>query len=193
MSVMRWGQVILGATLVVVAGCGGSSGTTEEATDASVVSESVPTETTSDRQTSPTLTADEPERVPLGTSANVGKGWHLTIVAVDPDAAGSYRALGDPPAAGESFVVFDVTMDYLGLDEMGSPPGLVNMALVGTGVAHDAWCNIVFDQQLNYQTLVANGESISGQVCYRFPTDQLDSVVLVAGTSERTNQRFALS
>ena len=70
------------------------------------------------------------------------------------------------------------------------------MELVGDdGARYDEWCNISMDRQLNYQTLLKNGESISGQICYRFPTEQLDSMVLVASAtfpSERGEKTFAL-
>jgi hypothetical protein len=186
--------IVVGAVLLLVGGCGGSDGA-EASTD--------PTETTrspiADDAPESGLAATtvvQQELVPLGVSANVGEGWHLTVDAVDFHAASAARQLGEPPAIGEAFVLLDITLDYKGLDENGSPPALVAMELVGDdGARHDEWCNISMDRQLEYQTLLLNGESISGQVCYRFPTEQLDSVVLVASATwpgERGEKTFAL-
>jgi hypothetical protein len=50
-------------------------------------------------------------------------------------------------------------------------------------------------RQLDCQTLLWNGESISGQVWDRFPAEQLDSMVLVASATwptERGEKTFAL-
>lgn len=189
---IRTMRIVLVATLLVAGGCSGSTGAdtstdpadTTGPTTSEVVSESSPVATTATGA------------VPLGTSGNVGNGWHLTVDAVDTDAASTAQFIGEPPAPGESFVLFEVTLDYKGQDESGSPPGLVEMQLVGSdGARHDEWCNISMDRQLNYQTLLQNGESISGQVCFRFPTEQLDSMVLVASATwppERGEKTFAL-
>lgn len=180
-------RIVLVATLLVAGGCGGSNGA-EPSTDPIETTASPTTEDVSESGLVVTTAVIRQELVPLGTSANVGEGWHLTIDAVDTDAAST---------PGESFVLFEVTLDYKGLDEDGSPPGLTTMWLVDDeGARYNERCNnSSMDRPLNHQTLLRNGESISGQVCYRFPTERLDSMVLIASAtwpSERGEKTFAL-
>jgi hypothetical protein len=174
------------AALLVVAGCGGSD---EPGLNTSPVATTDSLVQTSDAGTA----SSQQQLIPLGTSSNVGEGWHLTINAVDTDATSSGQGgvqvgepgeTGDSRAPGESFVLIEVTPEYKGLDENGSAPSLVDMKLVGNdGASYDDWCNISMERPLNYQTLLVAGESISGQVCYRFPTAQLNSMVLVASAT----------
>ncbi len=191
---IRMLRIVLVATLLVAGGCGGSNGA-EPSTDPT---ETVASPTTEDGSESGLVvtTVAQQELIPLGTSANVGEGWHLTIDAVDTDAASTAQSVREPPAPGESFVLFEVTLDYKGLDENGSPPGLTTMWLVDNeGARYNEQCALHVDRPLNHQTLLKNGESISGQVCYRFPTEQLDSMVLIASAtwpSERGEKTFAL-
>jgi hypothetical protein len=81
---IRTMHLLLAVALVVAGGCGGSSGA-EPSTDPAAA---VGSPTAEDILGSGLATAvAQQEPVPLGTSGNVGRGWHLTVDAVDSDAA----------------------------------------------------------------------------------------------------------
>ena len=56
--------------------------------------------------------------VPLGTGADIGFGWSLTINSVNPDAEAEMGdSFNGPPPEGSVYVMVNVTMSYNGPDE----------------------------------------------------------------------------
>lgn len=127
-----------------------------------------------DQRTSPT---------PVGTGADVGDGWSLTVTgpAADiTDAVLAENQFNDPPPEGFRFVGVPVRLDYGG--EGSSSPFTVTIKAVGnSNLQYSTQCGVT-PGELDSFGDVFTGGGIEGQECFVVPAADLGSVVLYAGT-----------
>ncbi len=165
---------------------GSSSATTTLPVPATTEADT-PADSTGDTSTESTVqvppsedgTRDDP--VPLGVSAEVGAGWSVTVDEVNLDAAGEIMAANeynDPPAAGNVFVLIDVTVTYNGADT-SSTDG-VNFSVVGaSNVAVDSSWATPPRESYNSSAELFQGGSVSGQIVFEVPAADAPSLVLI--------------
>jgi hypothetical protein len=159
--------------------------TSPKVTDATVTeesSESVPV-TEPARETSPATTPDSSDvvagapvgqrgdrttPVPVGEIADIGGGWRLQILNVNPDAAAAISAensFNEPPPEGSTFTLVTVALGYFGLEDPKtsfettiSAVGASNVELVGS-------CGVV-PQELNTFGQLFSGGVVQGNICF---------------------------
>ena len=58
--------------------------------------------------------------MPVGSIADIGGGWRLQILNVNPDAAAVISAensFNEPPPAGSTFTLVTIALGYFGLED----------------------------------------------------------------------------
>jgi len=129
-------------------------------------------------------TANRTSPVPIGTSADIGDGWSLTVNGVAEDSTSAVlneNMFNDPPPAGHIFMSVHVSMTNTD-HEKDTPFGWNLAYLVGdSNIEFDKSCGVTPDP-LDWWTDVFLGGTISGNICFVVPTADLTSpLVLSAG------------
>lgn len=120
--------------------------------------------------------------IPLGTEADTGGKWFVSVVDVIPDATELVLAenqFNDPPASGNQFFIVRVSATYEG-ESSSTFPANNTLSLVGeSSVAYtpfDDSCGVAPDE-FSY-TDVFTGGAIEGNVCWQVRSDEVDSLVM---------------
>lgn len=121
---------------------------------------------------------------PIGTALEAG-GWVVKVDEVVPDATDLVLAenmFNEPPAEGRQFLMARVTVQYNGDEEpvtlFGAP---FEFSLFGSrGVEYttfDDSCGVV-PEELDLFKELYKGGSVSGNLCWSVPSDEVDSLLL---------------
>ncbi|MGH2535267.1 MAG: hypothetical protein ACRDJW_23645 [Thermomicrobiales bacterium] len=147
-----------------------------ESTDA----ELQPTNTPRPVASGPVGTRDNP--VPIGTAADVGGGWQLSVLDVVPNGTDLVMAenqFNDPPAEGRQFFLVTVTATYYG-DESAAFTSSVGLSAVGaSNVAYESFearCGVIPNELSRAE--VFPGGAIEGNVCWSVMSDDAGSLVM---------------
>jgi hypothetical protein len=130
----------------------------------------------------------------LGTPADVGDGWKLTVTSAASDITDSLMAenqFRDPPPAGYRFFGVGVTYEY---DGAGSASAFnVNTNAVGaSNVAVSTNCGF-FSTQIDLTADVFSGGSVSGTICFVVPSSSPQMVLYASATLNAADVTFATS
>lgn len=121
---------------------------------------------------------------PIGTALEAG-GWVVQVDEVVPDATDLVLAenmFNEPPAEGRQFLMARVTVQYNGDEEpatlFGAP---FEFSLFGSrGVEYTTFdddCGVV-PEELDLFKELYKGGSVSGNLCWSVPSDEVDSLLL---------------
>jgi hypothetical protein len=124
-------------------------------------------------------TRDNP--VPIGTSADVGEGWTLSVNEVTLDATAlvtGANMFNDPPPEGSVYVMVNITMAYNGPDDKAIDFFTVS-GVTSSNVELNTFDNFVVAPDA-YDGLaeVFAGGSKSGNIVFTVPAAEVDSLVL---------------
>lgn len=119
--------------------------------------------------------------LPIGTTIEMGD-WKLTVTDVALDATEtvmSENEFNEPPADGRQFVMFGVEATYDGTDS-GTAWLDFSWAIVGSGGNTfgdsgdmEDYCGVI-PNDLNEAGEAFPGASVSGNVCFSVPSDQIE-------------------
>jgi hypothetical protein len=131
---------------------------------------------------------------PLGTAADVGDGWKLTVTSAASDITDSLKAenqFRDPPPDGYRFFGVGVTYEY---DGAGSASAFnVSTNAVGAGnVSLSTDCGF-FSTQIDLTADVFSGGSVSGTVCFVVPSNSPQMVIYASALLAGPSVMFATS
>jgi hypothetical protein len=138
-------------------------------------------------------TAGRTAPTPIGTSAEVGEGWSLTVVgpARDiTDAVMTENSFNEPPPAGFRFVGVDVTYAFNG---DGSDIALTasTKAVALTNVELSSECGVIPGAVDLFSDVFAGG-NVTGTICFVVPEGGFDMVLYTSTfADEFVHQYFA--
>ncbi len=127
-------------------------------------------------------TRDDP--IPRSVAAPVGRGFVVSVDAVDTDARAALEAIEDAfisePEAGEQFVLVSVTVGFDGDDE---PQGLLNLnaQIIGgsSSLGIDNFGCGSFPTQLTSRSVsLFKGGVTNGDMCFLVPGEDVDGMLL---------------
>jgi hypothetical protein len=136
---------------------------------------------------------------PLGTAVDIGGGWTMSVDEFVPDATAEIQAISEfsqPPPDGEVYSLATLTLTYDGEEDSLSPFSVELGAVGDSNASSDDDCFVDLGaEELDMFADLFQGGSISGQVCFTIPRDQLDSVLLYASGDFFSESRtfFAVS
>ena len=114
------------------------------------------------------ITGDRSNPVPVGAVADIGSGWRLQILNVNPDAAAAVAAengFNEPPPAGSTLTLITVALGYFGLDDPKSAFD-TTISAVGTGnVELTGECGVVPQELDTFGEIFAGGVAV-GNICF---------------------------
>lgn len=120
---------------------------------------------------------------PRGTSVKL-RDWVVQVDGVIPDATRMVleaNRFNDPPAPGRQFLIVQLTIRYEGTKESVKPATDLSFSLFGgRGVeytTYDEWCGVI-PNELDRSKDVLPGGSLSGNLCWSVPSDEVDTLVL---------------
>jgi hypothetical protein len=124
---------------------------------------------------------------PIGTPAEVGDtGWSITVTGAAKDITNTILDAGSgnaAPPAGFRFVAVPVSMANATNTGISSRPTSLDTRAVGdSNVQYDNGCGVV-PGALDDYTMEAPGDTVEGQLCLVVPTNEIDCILLHAGTS----------
>jgi hypothetical protein len=124
---------------------------------------------------------------PIGTPAEVSDtGWSITVTGAAQDITDTILDAGSGNAAppdGFRFVAVPVSMaNATNTGAGGRPTSLDTRAVGDSNVQYDNGCGVV-PGALDDFTMVDPGGTVKGQLCLVVPTNEIDSILLHAGTS----------
>jgi hypothetical protein len=119
--------------------------------------------------------------IPLGTTADVGRGWHVQVNSVTPNVQ-----LSPPPASGAQYFAANVTITYLG-GGSATPEDALTWQTIGS---HNATYNPGSDPcpypgpepPLPTYAPVLSGQSVTGYVCWQIAANDATSLELYFGS-----------
>jgi hypothetical protein len=166
-------------TTTVTSGVGGPAGTGVTASSAPTTlprSTSVPAATTTSTTTpqvssepplAPVGTGDPSSPVPSGSVAEIGGGWRMQILNVNPNAADIVAAanpFNPPPPAGSTLTLVTVALGYFGPDD---PKSAFDTSIAGIGASSVELgdCGVI-PQELDTLGEVFSGGVTIGNVCF---------------------------
>jgi hypothetical protein len=131
---------------------------------------------------------------PFGATALIGD-WEVTLLAADTDAESRVLAanmFNDPSGAGFSYVLIEVSAEYVG-SESGDPAWDLSWKLLGNrGNTFDESCGVIPDPLRDGGETFPGG-IVTGNVCVKASEDQLArSSVIVEGFFRESRTFFAL-
>lgn len=144
---------------------------------------SVPTTTTTTVTSAATETSqDDPAAV--GRVVEVGE-WRIRVASVTPDATDQLLEdeFNEPPEEGRQFFVVGLEATYTGTETGEFWMDLLVNTIGESGVEYQQgvdFCGSVPDS-INQVPEVFPGGTITGNVCWAVPSEEADSLVLVAG------------
>jgi len=121
---------------------------------------------------------DRANPVPPGAVADIGSGWRLQILSVNPDAAAAIAAeneFNEPPPPGSTFSMITVALGYFGLEDPTSVFETTISAVGASNVELPSGCGVL-PQPLDMFGDVFAGGVVVGNVC--FVTTPADAPVL---------------
>jgi hypothetical protein len=183
-----------------------------DASDASESTESLPTSTDATQSTdevttvettpansgevagSPAgATGDRAGPVLAGAIADIGGGWRLQILNVNPDAAALIAAensFNEPPPAGSTFTMITLALGYFGLDDPKSSFETTISAVGSANVELRAECGVI-PQELDIFGEIFTGGVVTGNVCFvTTPADATSLQLYASGDIFGSNQVF---
>ena len=114
------------------------------------------------------ISGDRSNPVPVGAVADIGSGWRLQILNVNPDAAAAVAAengFNEPPPAGSTLTLITVALGYFGLDDPKSAFD-TTISAVGTGnVELTGECGVVPQELDTFGEIFAGGVAV-GNICF---------------------------
>lgn len=120
--------------------------------------------------------------IPLGTEADTGGEWFVSVVDVIPDATDlvlTENQFNDPPASGNQFFIVRISATYEG-ERSSTFPATNALSLVGeSSVAYTPFadsCGVVPDALSS--TEVFTSGTVEGNVCWQVRSDEVDSLVM---------------
>jgi hypothetical protein len=131
---------------------------------------------------------------PLGTPAQVGDGWKLTVTSAASDITDSLMAenqFRDPPPAGYRFFGVGVTYEYGGAGS-ASAFNVGTNAVGASNVALSTDCGF-FSTQIDLTADVFSGGSVSGTICFVVPSSSPQMVIFASAVLNGANVTFATS
>jgi hypothetical protein len=121
--------------------------------------------------------------LPIGTAADIGGGWIVSVVDVNPNAADAVmteNAFNDPPAPGQQFVLITLSATYEGAESSSQLLAGNAFQLVGeSSVAYrsyDPGCGVI--PNAIPLTEVFSGGTITGNICFSVNSTDVDSLVM---------------
>lgn len=164
----------------------GSSAATTTTASASASSETTEAATPTTASAAGVGTRENP--VPLGTAAEVGDGWSMTVNSVNLDAADvitEANSYVDPPPDGKRFVLVNVTTAYNGEDESSYGIELEVLGSV-TNKPVSTWDATKMltapDPQYDGGELFQGGTE-TGNEAFEISNDDADTLVIIATTN----------
>lgn len=160
----------------------------EDTTEADTETEDT-TETEADTPSGDLGTRDNP--LPIGTTITMGD-WELSVTDVNLDAAEEIQAeneFNDPPADGRQFVMWEIEATYTG-DDSGEPWLDFSWGVVGSagntfdGGGMEDYCGVIPNDIMEAGETFPGG-TVTGNVCYSVPSDQVD------GSTIRIEESFS--
>ncbi len=135
--------------------------------------------------------------VPIGTAANLGDGWTLTINSVNLDATAEVAGgnmFNDQPPEGSVYVLINLTASYAGPDEKASP-FLFMSGVTSSNVEIDGLDTFVVAPDPTFDSLgeVFAGGSTSGNTVLTVPAAELTSLVLYTSVGFGNNDVYFAS
>ena len=156
-----------------------------DVTEESTVPETVPAAANEVAGAPVGLTGDRSSPVPGGAVADIGGGWRLQVLNVDPDAAAAISAensFNEPPPAGSTYTLVTVALGYFGLDDPKSSFETTISAVGASNVELADECGVV-PKELNSFGETFSGGVVVGNLC--FVTTPADAASLqVYGTGD---------
>jgi hypothetical protein len=104
--------------------------------------------------------------VPAGQIADVGSGWKLQVIGVEPDATATVleeNSFNDPPPTGSVFTIVRVAVGYYGVDDPAAWFNL-NVSAVGDSLELDDGCGVIPDD-FPFGEVYAGG-TLERNVCF---------------------------
>lgn len=180
--------------LALVSGCGTSDPASGSGADvvAEATTETTPSEDAEAEPAAPATSEETPppadsdfgtreNPLPIGTTIEMGD-WKLTVTDVALDATEaimSENEFNEPPVDGRQFLLFGVEATYDGTDS-GTAWLDFSWAVVGSGGNTfgdsgdlEDYCGVI-PNDLNEAGEAFPGASVSGNVCFSVPSDQVD-------------------
>jgi hypothetical protein len=114
------------------------------------------------------LIGDRDKPVAVGSIADIGGGWRLQILNVNPDAADAIIAenqFNEPPPAGSTFTLVTVALGYFGLEDPKTTFETTISAVGASNVELSGTCGVV-PQELNTFGEMFSGGVVQGNICF---------------------------
>jgi hypothetical protein len=128
------------------------------------------------------VVGDRANPVPPGAIADIGGGWRLQVLNVNPDAAAVIAAenqFNDPPPPGSTFSLVTVALGYFGKEDPKSPFETTISAVASASVELPAGCGVVPQQLDSFGEIFAGGVVV-GNVCFVTTPQDAGSLELYA-------------
>ena len=114
------------------------------------------------------VTGDRSNPVPAGAIADIGSGWRLQILNVNPDAAAivaSANQFNEPPAVGSTLTLVTVALGYFGFDDPKSAFDSTISAVGAANVELTGECGVLPQELDSFGEIFAGGVVI-GNICF---------------------------
>ena len=131
--------------------------------------------------------------VPAGAIADIGGGWRLQILNVNPDAGALIAAenqFNEPPPAGSTLTMITLALGYFGLDDPKSSFETTISAVGSANVELVASCGVI-PQELDIFGEIFSGGVVTGNVCFvTTPADAPNLQLYASGDLFGSDQVF---
>jgi hypothetical protein len=136
---------------------------------------------------------DRARPVAAGAVADIGGGWRLQILNVNPDAAALIAAenqFNEPPPAGSTLTMITVALGYFGLEDPRSSFETTISAVGSANVELAADCGVI-PQELDIFGEIFSGGVVTGNVCFvTTPADATNLQLYASGDLFGSDQVF---
>ena len=108
---------------------------------------------------------DRSEPVPVGTIADIGRGWRLQVLGVIEDGTAAMIEASEynsPAPEGSRYTLVEVAVGYYG-SESGTPPFI--SAVGAANVELESYCGFLPDELASYDVMFGGGV-ITGNMCW---------------------------
>ena len=125
---------------------------------------------------------DRTNPVAAGDIADIGSGWRIQILNVNPDAAAAIteeNSFNEPPPAGSTFTMITVALGYFGLEDPKSSFETTISAVGAANVELAGECGVI-PQPLDFFSEIFSGGVLIGNVCFVTTPDDVSSLQLYA-------------
>jgi hypothetical protein len=131
--------------------------------------------------------------IPIGTSADVGDEWQVTVLTVDPNATERVLAeseYNEPPADGRRYFIAEVSVTYVG-EDAGTISSYDFAAVGQSSVAYSAsedGCG-QFPDELPTREVFAGG-TVTGNLCWSIESEDVGSLVMYHRYADQDDRVF---